>query len=204
MEDHFDVVRERHQSSFKIQRSEFIAIAIPLTTTTEFDRELTAVQKQYFDATHHCWGYRLFTEGAPVERSSDAGEPNGTAGKPIANAIQSARLFDTAMIVVRYYGGVKLGTGGLARAYRDAAAAALDSAPRLTRYVMTRIGVTVPFEKLNAAYRLIAPPDIRLEHEEFAAENTFTYLVRQSRVEAFVNGLTEARFAHVVGETVVV
>lgn len=188
----------------KIQRSEFIGLALPVRTEEEFDVLLANVQKRFFDATHHCWAFRLFSPSAPLERSSDAGEPAGTAGKPIASAISSAALVDTAVVVVRYYGGVKLGTGGLVRAYREAAVAALEIAPKLTRYLLRRVVVTVPFSRLNHVYRLIAPPDVRLEREEFGPENSFHFLVRESLVDRFASGLTEARLQFQLGATEIV
>jgi len=96
------------------------------------------VEKRHFDATHHCWAFRLFDGRA---RSSDAGEPSGTAGKPIAMAIEGAGLHDVAVIVVRWVGGIKLGTGGLARAYGETAAAVLASAPLVDRYIYARFDV---------------------------------------------------------------
>ena len=191
MSDHFRTLAKRIELRNKIERSEFLGIAFPVTTEDEFFIELQSIQKRHFDATHHCWAYRLRDRS----RSSDAGEPSGTAGKPILNAIEGADLHDVAVVVVRWYGGVKLGTGGLSRAYRDTAAETLKLAKPLDRYVYTRIGVIVPFEALNNVYRLIHPPDVLLAQETFGEQNVFAFDVRHSVEEMFRKRLAELRLA---------
>ncbi len=193
MSDHYRTLAERAELSHKIERSEFMGIAFPVTTEEEFFAELERVQKQHFDATHHCWAFRLFAEAR--SRSSDAGEPSGTAGKPILAAIEGAAFHDVGVIVVRWYGGVKLGTGGLSRAYRDTAAETLKLASPLDRYVYERITVRVPFAMLSSVYRMVHPPDVLLIEERFAEENEFAFDVRLSAAEAFRKRLTELRLA---------
>src|SRR5262249_28594097 len=139
--DHYVAIAERAEFRQKIERSEFLGIAFPIASEDEFFAELQRIQKQHFDATHHCWAFRLHERS----RSSDAGEPSGTAGKPILTAIEGAELFETGIVVVRWYGGVKLGTGGLSRAYRETAAATLRHAKTIDRYEYARFRVIVPF-----------------------------------------------------------
>jgi len=181
------------ESRLKIERSQFLGMAFPLSHEETFFQSLHRIEKQYFDATHHCWAFRLFEDGKTRERSSDAGEPSGTAGKPILAAIAGADLFDAGVVVVRWYGGVKLGTGGLARAYRDTAAATLRDADIVDRYLYERFIVTVPFDMLNLAYRLIDQPHVILISEQFEKQNFFMFDVRRSRSEAFAAALTEKR-----------
>ncbi|HEX6159297.1 MAG TPA: YigZ family protein, partial [Thermoanaerobaculia bacterium] len=158
MSDHYQTAREPVELRHKIERSEFLGIAFPVTTEEAFFEELTRIQKRHFDATHHCWAFRLWTDAR--SRSSDAGEPSGTAGKPILNAIESSELHDLGVVVVRWYGGIKLGTGRLARAYRDTAAETLRLVQRLDRYLYTRIRVNVPFAALSTVYRMVDPPNV--------------------------------------------
>jgi uncharacterized YigZ family protein len=165
-----------------------------VTREEDFFAELERVQKRHFDATHHCWAFRLFADAR--SRSSDAGEPSGTAGKPILAAIEGAALHDVGVIVVRWYGGVKLGTGGLSRAYRDTAAVTLRGAKPLDRYVYRRIRVIVPFDALSHVYRLVNPPDVMLVEERYGEENEFYFDVRLSVAEAFRKRLTELRLTH--------
>lgn len=189
--DHYRTLAEPAELRQKIERSEFLGIAFPVTREEDFFAELERVQKRHFDATHHCWAFRLFTDAR--SRSSDAGEPSGTAGKPILAAIEGAALHDVGVIVVRWYGGVKLGTGGLSRAYRETAAAALREARLLDRYVYQRVRVIVPFEAMSHVYRLVNPPDIVLVEERYGEENEFFFDVRLSVLGAFTKRLTELR-----------
>ncbi|HYH06761.1 MAG TPA: YigZ family protein [Thermoanaerobaculia bacterium] len=190
-EDHYRTLAEPAEFRHKIERSEFLGLAFPVTSDEAFFAELERVQKKHFDATHHCWAFRLFAEQR--SRSSDAGEPSGTAGKPILAAIEGAAIHDVGVIVVRWYGGVKLGTGGLSRAYRETAAETLRIARPLDRYVYERITVIVPFDKLSNIYRLVHPPDVVLLEERYGEENEFVFDVRWSVVGEFRKRLTEAR-----------
>jgi uncharacterized YigZ family protein len=179
------------EARLKIERSEFLGIAFPVTAEEAFFDELARIEKRYFDATHHCWAFRLW---GGRQRSSDAGEPSGTAGRPILAAIEGAELYECGVVVVRWYGGVKLGTGGLSRAYRDTAAAVLDVTPREDRYLYARFAVEVPFAALSTVYRMVAPPDVVLVNESFGENvNVFTFDVRQSLAESFAAALTEKR-----------
>lgn len=194
MSDHYRTLAEPAEFRHKIERSEFLGIAFPVTTEEAFFAELARVQKRHFDATHHCWAFRLFADAR--SRSSDAGEPSGTAGKPILAAIEGAALHDVGVIVVRWYGGIKLGTGGLSRAYRDTAAETLRNAKLLDRYVYERIRVIVPFDSLSHVYRLVNPPDVVLVEERYGEENEFFFDVRLSGVEAFTRRLVELRLSY--------
>jgi uncharacterized YigZ family protein len=189
--DHYRTLRAPAEARIKIERSEFLGLAFPVTSEDAFFAELARVEKKYFDATHHCWAFRLFHEGR--QRSSDAGEPSGTAGKPILNAIETSGFYDLGVIVVRWYGGIKLGTGGLARAYRDGAAAVLAEAATLDRYLYERITVIVPFEQLSTVYRMVQPPNVVLVEERFADQNEFVFDVRTSMADAFRQTLIEKR-----------
>src|SRR5437763_10884139 len=126
--DHYKTLAAPSEFRQKIDRSEFLGVAFHVESEDEFFAELAVLTKRHYDATHLCWAFRLFANSDIRARSADAGEPSGTAGKPILSAIEGADLYDTAVIVVRWYGGVKLGTGGLSRAYRDTAAEALRGA----------------------------------------------------------------------------
>lgn len=198
MSDHFRTIAAPVELRQKIERSEFLGIAFPVTSEEAFFEELTRVQKKHFDATHHCWAFRLWTEGRA--RSADAGEPSGTAGKPILAAIEGADFHDVGVIVVRWYGGVKLGTGGLSRAYRDTAAEALRLAAVSDRYLYVPVTITVPYDALGTVYRFPDPPHVLLAEENFGETTEFVFHVRKSRVEEFNRLLTEKRIERMKAE----
>jgi len=191
--DHYRTLAAPSEFRQKIDRSEFLGIAFHIEDDDAFFAELTALTKRHYDATHLCWAFRLFANGEIRARSADAGEPSGTAGKPILSAIEGADLYDTAVIVVRWYGGVKLGTGGLSRAYRETAAEALRAASIDDRYVYQRFRITVPFDQLGVVYRLIDAPHVRLVAERFDETNEFDFDVRLSRADEFAKTLIEKR-----------
>lgn len=193
MIDHYRTLAAPSEFRQKIDRSEFLGIAFHIEDDDAFFAELTALTKRHYDATHLCWAFRLFANGEIRARSADAGEPSGTAGKPILSAIEGADLYDTAVIVVRWYGGVKLGTGGLSRAYRETAAEALRAASIDDRYVYQRFRITVPFDQLGVVYRLIDAPHVRLVAERFDETNEFDFDVRLSRADEFAKTLIEKR-----------
>ncbi|HVS30482.1 MAG TPA: YigZ family protein [Thermoanaerobaculia bacterium] len=193
--DHYRTLDEPLELRHKVERSEFLGIAFSVRSEDDFQAALRDIEKRHFDATHHCWAYRLFGDGDTRQRSSDAGEPSGTAGKPILMAIEGADLHDAAVVVVRWFGGVKLGTGGLSRAYRDTAAATLRNARLADRYVYERIRVVVPFAALSTAYRLIDPPAVILAAERFGETNEFEFDVRRSLADEFRHTLAEKRLA---------
>jgi len=191
--DHYRTLNARSEFRQKIDRSEFLGVAFPAENEDAFFAELAALAKRNYDATHLCWAFRLFAGGDIRARSADAGEPSGTAGKPILAAIEGASLHEVAVVVVRWYGGVKLGTGGLSRAYRDTAAESLRVASIEDRYVYQRFRITVPFDQLGVVYRLIDAPHIVLASDHFGETNEFEFDVRFSRAEEFAKTLIEKR-----------
>jgi uncharacterized YigZ family protein len=193
MIDHYRTLAAAAESRQKIERSEFLGIAFPVETDEAFFSQMALLTKRHFDATHLCWAFRLFASGEIRVRSADAGEPSGTAGKPILSAIEGAGLHDIAVVVARWYGGVKLGTGGLSRAYRETAAETLGSASLVDRYVYKRFRIVVPFDQLGVVYRLLDVPHIVLAGEHFGETNEFEIDVRLGRAEEFVKVLAEKR-----------
>ena len=185
--DSYTTLAERAEFRQKIERSDFLGIAFPIESEEAFFDELQRIEKKYFDATHHCWAFRLHDR----ERSSDAGEPSGTAGKPILSAINVSY---SGVVVVRWFGGVKLGPGGLARAYRDTAAETLRLAKTVERFDYVQLKVIVPYSRLNDAYRLADPPHVVLAAQSYEEETVFTFDIRRSLADDFTRRLTDQRF----------
>ncbi|MBL8897097.1 MAG: YigZ family protein [Planctomycetes bacterium] len=143
----------------KVKASRFLADALPLASEAELEAALKRVRKEFHDARHHCWAYRLGPGGTRF-RSSDDGEPSGSAGKPILQQIEARSLSDVLVVVTRWFGGTKLGVGGLVRAYGAAAAAVLDRAPRREVVRTQRIEVAFPYECTAVVQGLLAAAGI--------------------------------------------
>jgi uncharacterized YigZ family protein len=126
---------------------------------------LAALARRFAGATHVCWAFRVGEP--PRERSSDAGEPHGTAGVPMLRALQGADLLDVGAAVARWFGGVKLGKGGLARAYAGAVRAALANLAVAERTPVVALALSVPYERLGAVQRLVHPPEVELAAAEY-------------------------------------
>lgn len=151
--------------------SRFLARAVPATSEAQATEVLAAMARQHSDATHHCFAWRL--GWPPRERSSDAGEPGGTAGKPILQVLRGAGLSDVLLVVVRWFGGTKLGKGGLARAYAAAARAALDDLPILERVPTVEFWVEVSMTRSGAVKRLLRRGEVELLAEEYGERARF-------------------------------
>lgn len=159
--------------------SRFLAVIGPAADEEQARARLAELERLYPDATHHCWAWRLGSP--PRERASDAGEPAGTAGVPILQVLRGAGLADVLAVVVRWFGGTKLGKGGLARAYAAAAREALQDLPVATRVPVVRLALRVPYERVGAVKRLIHPPEVELEEEEYGQEARLVLVVHEER-----------------------
>lgn len=159
----------------KVEGSRFIADAMPAVTEEEAKARLEQVRKQYFDATHHCYAYVIGGEKRTV-RYSDDGEPSGTAGVKIHSAIEAKDLADILVVVTRYFGGTKLGVGGLGRAYFDAAVQVLDSAPVIRKAIVQELRVSFPFDATNPVMNIISHQHLTIAATEYTAESTIITL----------------------------
>jgi uncharacterized YigZ family protein len=169
--------------------SRFLAVIGPAADEAAAKAALAALEREFPDATHHCWAWRLASP--PRERSSDAGEPAGTAGMPILQVLRGAGLADVMAVVVRWFGGTKLGKGGLARAYAAAAREALAGLPIASRVPTARLAVEIPYEKVGALKRLLRPPEVDLESEEYGASARLVLAVHEERLEALREALAD-------------
>jgi uncharacterized YigZ family protein len=169
--------------------SRFLAILGPAAGEAEARTRLAALAEEFPDATHHCWAWRL--GDPPRERSSDAGEPAGTAGVPILQVLRGAGLSDVLAVVVRWFGGTKLGKGGLARAYAAAAREALPLLPVVVRVPTALLALRIPHEKVGAVKRLVHPPGVELESEEYGEEARLVLAVHEQRVAGLRDALAD-------------
>ena len=166
--DTYQTIDGEAKAQFTEQRSRFISFAWHVTDTEQVREHVAALQKEYYDARHVCYAYMLGPERLDW-RANDNGEPSGTAGKPILGQINSAGLTDILICVVRYFGGVKLGTSGLIEAYREAAREAIDAAEIVTKYVESRIEVLFTYAMMNDLMRIVKDMEPRVIEQEYGA-----------------------------------
>jgi uncharacterized YigZ family protein len=178
--------------------SRFFGFARRAASPEAAEAFLDRLRREYHDATHVAFAWKLGAGDRAASRASDAGEPSGTAGKPILGALEGAELTDAVAAVVRYYGGTNLGTGGLVRAYRLAAERAIAAAGFEVVYDTVTLEVRCPYEKTGLVRRLLEPPHVRLTSERFDPEPVLTLEVRRSRVAALTAVLEEARLSFAV------
>jgi uncharacterized YigZ family protein len=146
--DFYTTIERLSNAEFKDRGSKFIAFAFPIETADDFKKELQVLKKEHPKAVHHCFGYRIGTDGNNF-RSSDDGEPSGTAGKPILGQIDSKGFTNVAIIVVRYWGGTLLGVPGLINAYKTAAALALQVTPVVERQIEVNYSIEFDYTLMN-------------------------------------------------------
>lgn len=177
MADTYRTIASPSEAIFKEKMSKFLAFAHPVTNAAEAKSVVASYQKKYFDARHVCWAYMVGAARTEFQ-SNDNGEPSGTAGKPILGQINSFELTDVVIVVVRYFGGIKLGTSGLIAAYREAARLALVDATIEERHVMSEIKFTFPYLAMNDVMKLTKIPGIKIVGQEFDNTCTMTVAIR--------------------------
>lgn len=164
--DTYLTVKDSAQTQFVEQRSRFISFIWHVTQADEVKERIAALQKEYYDARHICYAYMLGAERTDW-RANDNGEPSGTAGKPILGQINSASLSDVLIAVVRYFGGVKLGTSGLTEAYRLAAAQVIEKATVVTAYVERDVTVLFTYNMTNVVMKAVKDLDVRIIQQDY-------------------------------------
>lgn len=193
MEDSYKTVKNTSEGYYTDKRSKFYAFAHHVETPEEVKQILAGYRKKYYDARHVCWAYRLGADGNDY-RMNDDGEPSSTAGKPIYGQLLSRELTDTAVFVVRYYGGVNLGTSGLIVAYREATADALDKAEVECRLVETVIDYSFPYSMMNGVMKTVKDLQPRIVSQTFDNTCVIRLAIRQSMAEQLQERLNKLSF----------
>jgi uncharacterized YigZ family protein len=177
------------QRELRDRGSRFLAVVAPAASEAGARAVLEEVAAAHPDATHHCWAWRLGS--LPAERSSDAGEPAGTAGVPILQVLRGAGLSDVMAVVVRWFGGTKLGKGGLARAYAGATREAVAALATVVRAPTATLVVELPYDRLGALKRLVHPPRIEILDERYGASVRLVLSVFEAERAAFEEALAD-------------
>ena len=182
MNDTYKTIDNIAEGYINERKSKFISYILPVKTEEEVKDILEEYRKRYYDARHVCWAYMLGAEREDF-RANDDGEPSGTAGRPILGQINSYELTDVLIIVVRYFGGTLLGTGGLVRAYRDAAAAAIENATVLEKTIDDTFLIHFEYPLLNEVMRVLNQFDSAKWTQNFTETCEMEIKIRQKQSE---------------------
>ena len=190
MADTYHTIIATSQGLYKEKMSKFISFAVPVQSAAEAKEVVKQYQKEYFDARHVCWAYMI---GAARTEflSNDNGEPSGTAGKPILGQINSFGLTNIVIVVVRYFGGIKLGTSGLIVAYREAAADAINNAQIIECHEQTVISFTFDYLAMNDVMKVIKGVDLKILNQEFDNDCRMTVSIRSDNASMLVSRLAD-------------
>ncbi len=182
MINEFHTIAEPTEGFYKEKGSKFLAFAFPVRNEEEIKVHLEALRKQYYDARHHCYAYIIGLKNQAF-RANDDGEPNHSAGDPILGQIRSKSLTNCLIVVVRYFGGTKLGVGGLITAYKTAAEEALSKAEILTIYSKTKFRLKFGYDQTSEIERALGEFDVDYEDKIYTADCEYIGYLKDEDVE---------------------
>ncbi|MDZ7374547.1 MAG: YigZ family protein [candidate division KSB1 bacterium] len=187
----FRTVARLGKAELAIKGSRFIAQAFPVSSVEEAEETIHGVKVHYCDATHNCSAYRVGYGAQAVYRFDDDGEPAGTAGRPILQAIEGKGLTDVAVVVTRYFGGIKLGAGGLVRAYSAAASAALEDAGPIEKSPQVEVSVQVPYAYYDLVQQVVREQGGTIVRSQFAERVSLLVTVPAESRDKLLNKLVD-------------
>ncbi len=190
-EDSYLTLAAPAEATLRERSSKFLAFAWPVRNEEEIRTHLEALRKRYYDATHHCYAWRLGADGA-AWRANDDGEPSGTAGKPILGQMLSRSVTNCLVVIVRYFGGTKLGVPGLIAAYKEATAAVLEAADLIERTVDRIVRVDFPYLAMNEIMRVVKDEQPDILRQSFDNLCTMEFAIRASRADQLIEKLKKA------------
>ncbi len=193
MSDTYLTIQDKSEGIYTEKRSKFLAFAHPVETIDEIKDLLTDYKKKYYDARHVCYAYMLGPERTDF-RANDDGEPSSTAGKPILGQINSRELTNILVVVIRYFGGVKLGTSGLIVAYREAAAEALSAATVIEKTIEETVTFTFPYMMMNSVMRVVKELNPRIVEQKYDETCIITLAIKRSMAPMLEERLNKLAF----------
>jgi len=180
-----NIIDKSYNYEIKEKGSRFRTFAIPVENEDEISSNLQNLRKKYFDASHHCFAYKL----TDTFKYSDAGEPSGTAGIRIYNAIEHYNLYNILIVVVRYFGGTKLGIGGLGRAYYESALSVLKKAEIKRKFLYAKVFIKVDFELAQKMFHLFNNSDNKILNVNYSDEAIFECLIKPGTLETTIRDI---------------
>ena len=182
MKDEYKTIRELSTGEFRDKGSKFLAYAWPVYTQEEWQEHVNELKKEHFKAVHYCFAYRLGTDNNEF-RANDDGEPSGSAGRPILGQIDSFGLTNILVVVVRYWGGTKLGIPGLINAYKTSSAAALQHAEIIEKTVEDIFRISFDYALMSNVMNAVKKVGVEMIHQDFSTTDTLDIAIRKSEVE---------------------
>ena len=185
----FKTIKEASEAQYKEKGSKFLAFAYPVSNEQEVKEKLTILRKKYFDASHHCYAYVLGTDSKTF-RANDDGEPNHSAGDPILGQIKSNELSNVLVVVVRYFGGTKLGVGGLIQAYKSAAELVLNRAKIVDEEIKSIVQLNFNYDQTAEVMRLIKSFEAEIRTQKFASDCEIVISVNIQKENRLIEKIT--------------
>lgn len=202
MSNRYPIPAAETRAEIEVKNSRFIATAAPVFSVDEAKAFIKRLKAEFADASHNVPAYQIGFGAATTAHCNDDGEPSGTAGRPILAVVQGSGLGDVAVVVTRYFGGTKLGTGGLVRAYTEAAQAVLAALPLAEKVPTHTVMLAIPYSHLERVRLLITEHNGRLLDEEFAADITLTIQFTVEKFPAFNQALHEMTHGSLAAEII--
>ena len=190
LKDSYLTIAEPAEAIYKERSSKFLTYAYPVESESEIKELLDALRKQYYDATHHCYAYRLGAHGE-MFRANDDGEPSGTAGKPILGQLLSANLTNCLVVVVRYFGGTKLGVSGLIQAYKESTADVIAVSKIIEKTVDRVVKIDFDYTSMNGVMRIVKEMNPRIDEQVFDNICKMSLRIRESEAEILTAKLSK-------------
>ena len=190
IQDSYKSIAAESKGLFKDNGSRFIAHAFPVETEEEVKEIVAALKKEYYDARHHVYAYRLGYKGERF-RANDDGEPSGSSGRPVLGQIDSKGLSDILVVVVRYFGGIKLGIPGLIRAYKTSTADALENAEIIEKTASKMFRIHFGYMSMNSVMKVMKDMNLEQKNQKFDMECSIDTSVRLSLVESFLERMND-------------
>lgn len=197
--DTFKTIQDTAQGLFTEKKSKFISYAIPVKSVEDVKTELEKYRKEYYDARHVCWAYMLGAERNEF-RSNDDSEPSGTAGKPILGQINSNELTDILILVVRYFGGIKLGTSGLIVSYREAASEAIAASEIIEKTVDIDIRFKFEYPFMNDVMKVVKDLEPVIIEQQYDMDCIMELRIRKALFEQLKSRLEKIETLHIISE----
>jgi len=194
----YNILTGSNEGYYKNKGSKFIAVTFHVKNEEDVKEAMVAVKKQYYDARHHCYAYRITPE-KEYTRSSDDGEPSGTAGKPILNQILSFELYNVLIVVVRYFGGTKLGVSGLILAYKSATRDAIQSNKVVKVFITSNVELTFEYPLMNNVMRVIKDESLKIISQDFTTDCKITVKIKKK-----IKNIALQKFDKIRGVTAIV